>query len=399
MKRARVAGAVFVVLWFGLTGLFGAASVAGATGQFSVVQTFVKSGPVHSPSFISPTRGWAVVGNRLLHTEDGGGRWTLSVPTEWGGRLPEAISFADPTDGWAAGDHFAFATHDGGHTWTLLPAETPAGHAWLAATALDSRHVVLGASDGTIAGSDDGGATWDVRESGAAARVSAFWFTGTTTGFAVGADASGQGVLLATSDAGVSWQIRAQANGALDSVTFVDALHGWAAGAGALMRTTDGGASWVALAPPLPSGNTSAARATLAFTSDSHGFLGMNVSGAPLYETLDGGNSWNAVSPASEPARVSGLIGLGPARVLVTGDSLPAGADSPTARVWTWTQDQSATAPASVAAKSPVRSTGATVAAKRVAVKHAKKRPHRKVARHHKAAKHAKRRAKHAKHR
>jgi photosystem II stability/assembly factor-like uncharacterized protein len=382
-KAARMTGVVLSALSLGLAGLLGSATPASAAGTFSVVQTFVKSGPVHSPTFISARSGWAVVGNRLLHTDDGGARWNITVPAEWGGKLPEAIAFSDALHGWAVGDHFAFATTDGGHSWTLMTAETPASHLWLAAWALDAQHVVLGAADGTIAQTADGGATWCVSDVGGVARVSAFWFTGASTGFAAAADASGNGVLLATSDAGASWQVRAQADGALDSVTFADALHGWVAGAGALLRTTDGGASWVALASPLPKGDSSMARTSIAFTSDSHGFLGVSGGSAPLYETPDGGVSWNAVSPATEPAQVYGLIGLGSSSVLVLGQSTEPGTELPTARVWSWTQAQSVAAPASAAATNSGRTITAS-ATKHVSAHGAKKRGRRKTARHHK---------------
>ena len=100
--------------------------------------------------------------------------------------------------------------------------------------------------------------------------------------------------------------------GKRDSISFVDATHGWyGTGAGDLFRTTDGGASWQKIA----SRPGTFVRA-VGFVDRRNGFIG-NIGTdyypgvtdtTPLYRTRDGGVTWEAVDTGE--ATIKGVCAI-----------------------------------------------------------------------------------------
>lgn len=100
--------------------------------------------------------------------------------------------------------------------------------------------------------------------------------------------------------------------GKRDSISFVDATHGWyGTGAGDLFRTTDGGASWQKIA----SRPGTFVRA-VGFIDRQNGFIG-NIGTdyypgvtdtTPLYRTRDGGVTWEAVDTGD--ATIKGVCAI-----------------------------------------------------------------------------------------
>lgn len=254
-----------------------------------------------SVQFLDADNGWAAGGSffpythtsrgLLLRTRDGGRSWA----EDKGLMLPalKKTKFFNPKLGWAFGESSAlfsagiFVTDNGGRTWS--PVEGRPASGWLAADFLD-------AHAGAIAGRD--GALAAIRRRGLApARTPNFgWrslnrmrFSAETTGWLVGDG----GLVLATADAGLSWQtpeadptelvgndfdwqaleVRGERvwiagspgskiltsddggkhwhafatdqNLPLYSLSFADNLHGWAVGAlGTILATADGGRTW-----------------------------------------------------------------------------------------------------------------------------------------------------------
>lgn len=91
----------------------------------------------------------------LLHSTDGGARWTT---TYLGERLG-AVWGSGPGDVYVAGDAGILHSTDGGLTWTLLGGTRGAGRVW----GLDAGHVwAVGArgADGVILYTTDGGLSW-----------------------------------------------------------------------------------------------------------------------------------------------------------------------------------------------------------------------------------------------
>lgn len=94
------------------------------------IQRFEDSNAVNRFFFLDQTKGWAVSGRKLLHTNDGGHNWSTSemdfITNEF--TLPEIV-FTDPLNGWLiAGkirpglgiwDGQVYKTTDGGYNWSL----------------------------------------------------------------------------------------------------------------------------------------------------------------------------------------------------------------------------------------------------------------------------------------
>lgn len=392
-QHVRVTSAVVgLLLAVVLAGVTTPALAATQSPTWALLQTIASSGDVHSPTFITPLRGWAVVGNRLLHTNDGGLSWSVFLPAEWTSRLPSALSFADPLHGWAVGEGFVLATADGGNHWTVQAAQVASSTTWLDVQAIDSTHAFAVSASGIVLGTEDGGATWTRRAEVAGGTLQALHFADAAHGSAVGADSNGNALILITADAGATWSPHAApAQAVLSAVWFTDATHGWAAGVGGVVRTTDGGATWSTAGSPLGL-SPGSQRASLAFVSATHGFLGVGKSdsGNPcLWETTDGGVTWLESTPIDEPAGVNGLAMLDSTHVLATGVSLPAENVLTAGRIWAWSPP--ATVASAAAPKIALAINSTSTAKNQVAHKKAKK-----VAKKH-ARKHAAKRTRHAK--
>ena len=104
--------------------------------------------------------------------------------------------------------------------------------------------IVAVGDGGTIALTDDDGATWRRATAPVAPLLTAVAFADAKHGWAVGHDA----VILASGDGGESWTLQYSAPAEerpLLSVLFLDALRGIAVGAyGAYLETADGGRTW-----------------------------------------------------------------------------------------------------------------------------------------------------------
>ena len=256
---------------------------------------------LESVQFIDPENGWAAGGTFhpysqatqgvLLRTRDGGRTWVqdknLLLP-----RLLR-VQFFNAALGWAIGETSslfptgAFVTEDGGRTWTPLGGVFAQG--WLAGDLVEPHAGALAGRAGMVAA---------VRRQGLQeARSPAFglralnrmklaapasgWLVGdgglvlSTSDLGMswqapagdpidaagrdfdwrGLEARGQRIWIAGSpgtkilhseDAGQSWQLHSTGQHApLRAISFVDNLHGWAVGAlGTVLATEDGGRTW-----------------------------------------------------------------------------------------------------------------------------------------------------------
>jgi photosystem II stability/assembly factor-like uncharacterized protein len=106
--------------------------------------------------------------------------------------------------------------------------------------------------DGVIVATVDAGATWRVQSSGTRSWLYAVHFHDVKNGWAVGS----AGVIVATTDGGVTWRLQSSGTSvALLSVYFHNDKLGWATGqGGAIVVTTDSGATWRAQKKATPSG-------------------------------------------------------------------------------------------------------------------------------------------------
>lgn len=156
-----------------------------------------------------------------------------------------------------------------------------------------NRIVAVG-DDGMVVLSTDGGASWQICDSGSTADLLSVGWQDESRLWAAGKVNLGwttEGVLLHSIDAGTNWfTVIGHYPNTLAGVFFDDADHGWVGGTAAeLLRTTDGGDIWS------PVDTLGAPTYNLDFTSNTAGHsagTGMNFT---LYRTTDAGSSWAPV--------------------------------------------------------------------------------------------------------
>ena len=209
----------------------------------------------------------------LLKTSDGGESWAR-VDVTRGDDVDiklAGLRFADAEHGWVYGEQgVLYATSDGGRTWSRQ--RVPTRHLLLGGAFADAQHGWLSGGGLTLLRTEDGGENWRAgtlyipisdtqnvvarpraganssepapraASLPASLRLNAVFFSGSETGWAVGAN----GAIFYTSDGGRSWQ--PQESGVksdLYDVKFLDALEGWAVGGeGTILHTKDGGRVW-----------------------------------------------------------------------------------------------------------------------------------------------------------
>ena len=118
--------------------------------------------------FISTSNGWAVgTGGVILHTTDGGTTWTPQKSNTK--HTLEGIAFGDTTHGYAVGDDGVIvATSDGGTTWTKQVTHTTTDLDSVATTIYPSEWATTGdyhdaiavGGNGIVLMTTDAGVTW-----------------------------------------------------------------------------------------------------------------------------------------------------------------------------------------------------------------------------------------------
>ncbi len=264
-----------------------------------------------SSCFISDQEGWVAADlGRTFHTIDGGKSWERQDPGNkraavsiacpdrdhlwsagqvgqiWqsanGGKTWQAqssgtkrqlvdIAFANTQRGLAVGDFGTLLrTDDGGKTWAKIPlpqniklppdvAEVvDPGDVVLSAIAFaDPDHVWIAGEFGVILASSDGGLTWQSQDSPVQTTLFGIFFADPQHGWAVGLE----NTLLRTADGGTTWQKQEFEAPWGFTLTLYDiavrGTYGWAVGnSGLLLNSTDGGASWHLVKVPVEMGSS-----------------------------------------------------------------------------------------------------------------------------------------------
>jgi photosystem II stability/assembly factor-like uncharacterized protein len=138
---------------------------------------------------------------------------------------------------------------DGGATWMVRNGDTSQFLSSIFGTS-DGKHLWAVGQHGTILASDDGGATWAERSSGTTNDLNSIFGTsdGQRLWIAGGGVLGGPGTILASNDGGAIWAtINSGTTNGLDSIFgSSDGKRLWAVGWGAILESEDEGATWTA---------------------------------------------------------------------------------------------------------------------------------------------------------
>ncbi len=234
---------------------------------------------------ISPTEGWACGdAGVMLHTTNAGTTWTLLTLT---GEDLHQVVFKDANIGIVVGDNGKiFNTTNGGANWisknsgTSLQLRgagyagsstffavgddgaavksTDDGNTWstlntgtierLLSVAAVEQNVWVGARDGLLLFSNNGGTTFTSMNNPSTDDIKDIQFINSLIGFAGGSNS----FFMYTSDGGVNWTSRsAGIQVGLNGIHFVNQNEGWVVGdAGTLYSTTNAGLNWTAITTP-----------------------------------------------------------------------------------------------------------------------------------------------------
>lgn len=194
-------------------------------------------------SFVNASDGIAVGPAIILRTQDGGATWTRSNP---GPLFLNDVSYVGPTRVVVVGSDAItrsgtiLRSTDGGANWTTISVDPIFPWAVDFGDGLNGSTVGNG---GVILHTTDAGVTWSPQESGTTATLYDVSMSNANTAIAVGA----HGTLLRTTDGGTHWQNLPQSAVTTDlmGVDFADSEVGFVVGGeNTILRTTDGGATW-----------------------------------------------------------------------------------------------------------------------------------------------------------
>jgi photosystem II stability/assembly factor-like uncharacterized protein len=201
------------------------------------------SAVLNSVYFSDANNGW-IVGDTILHTNDGGANW---LPQSSGISNYElrSVFFIDSNIGWAAGyiwdppygpDGVVIYTTDAGKHWNYSQKNFR-GDLFSILFINSQIGWAVGFSD-TIFQTTDGGEKWTGHPYSQSEFLLDIYFNDSQNGWVVG----GSGLILQTTDGGINW--RSQSSGTyrnIHSVFFVNKDIGWVVGEkGLILHTTIG---------------------------------------------------------------------------------------------------------------------------------------------------------------
>jgi photosystem II stability/assembly factor-like uncharacterized protein len=187
----------------------------------------------------------------VIHSTNGGMTWSpADIPAFLDTEHMNGVSMWDDQRGVAVGygelggDGTILVTDDGGATWTARNREIDDGgfSAFFAVWAEGDSLACIGAREGRVVRSDDGGETWITLDSGSIWAVESMHFVDETHGWAC----THQRDILRTSDGGLTWDVITGPQNHIDDIQFGSADVGIAVGTtGSVLGSTDGGETWM----------------------------------------------------------------------------------------------------------------------------------------------------------
>jgi photosystem II stability/assembly factor-like uncharacterized protein len=228
IERTEDGGQSWAVLFAGIEGHRGTvrdlewvtASVAFAATTYGLIRLDTRP-PRHSLvnqrhdiqrlDFVSPLEGYAIAGDRVIKTADGGRSFS---DLEVGLTLVSWIQWVSVSHAWAAGPRGVVTTGDGGRTWKpeLQFSDPPESSGSLPWTQVGFSDELNGfayhhAGDAnTVLHTADGGTTWEPASQLPTGATSDLVVTGPNAAELVEPAGPGRTSLCATADAGMTWR-------------------------------------------------------------------------------------------------------------------------------------------------------------------------------------------------
>ncbi|WP_431137581.1 YCF48-related protein [Psychroserpens mesophilus] len=265
--------------------------------------------------FLNENLGWAANGYyaRIYKTTDGGLNWTeqLNENNIPGGYYFRNIEFLNENIGFIGTlNGTFFKTIDGGVNWTQVTNITPNPNAICGLDAVGTATIYgCGAyfNPAHLIKSTDSGDTWSfIDMSSYANALVEVLFLDENTGFAGGRNSNG-GLILKTTDGGLTWTEIYNTNVSGEYVWKLQTLEGnnnimfgavssVAPNNGKLIKSIDGGVNWLEFE------SVETEIQAVGFITENHGWMGGHTSG--FQETLDGGQTWTDLNIGSNLNRI-----------------------------------------------------------------------------------------------
>lgn len=185
----------------------------------------------------------------------------------------------------------------------------------MSVSAVDMNVVWVGASNGSVLRTTNGGDAWERHPVPGAERLQFRGIHGLnpTEAWAMSSGNGADSRIYHTTDGGSTWTLQftnADSAAFFDCITFFDAKHGVAYGDAArdqttILRTADGGAHWALLpAAAVPAALTGegafASSNSCAISIDKRrGFIAASEPGARIFSTIDAGATWKIAAAAT----------------------------------------------------------------------------------------------------
>lgn len=289
-------------IWIcGRNGLLFSTSDAGATFQTHTTSTTYNLRSLD----IVPNGNYRACGNQalIICSKDGGNTWFHE------NQAPFIDLYNIDTRG-IGGPAYAvgskgniFCSENGGETWTQEQSPTINELYDVCFQALYHDVYAAGRFGCILKKEDAEGAAFQVMNERPLHYMISADFTDENTGWVVGGeiidqDGNTEGVILHTTDGGISWQKQLGIPDVFSSVDFINAQEGWAGGADGMLRhTVNGGITWAVQENPIH-GTINA----IHFTDENNGWMVSRDFWGEIAHTTNGGQSWTAqTNPSSNP--------------------------------------------------------------------------------------------------